>query len=157
MGAQEQQKWTRFVETQGLLAALEQLKQETIENEPIPIHLEADPDVEKLLSKEAQGAIFSIAAEGLANACKHARADNISIRLYQRGTDVIAEVQDDGVGFDIGQVKADMAERRRRDPELSDPWQRATTVGGQLAVQSAPRKGTKVTVTVPVKTKQTAV
>jgi NarL family two-component system sensor histidine kinase LiaS len=150
MGAQEQQKWTRIVENQGLLAALEEFRQETMETKPVPIHLETDADVEKLLSKGAQGAIFSIAAECTVNACKHARADNINIRLYQRGIDVIVEVQDDGVGFDVGQVKADLAERRRRDPELSDLWQRAAAVGGEFRIQSAPGKGTKVTVTVPV-------
>jgi NarL family two-component system sensor histidine kinase LiaS len=105
------------------------------------------------LSKGAQEAVFSIAAESIANACKHARADNINIRLYQRGTDVIAEVQDDGVGFDVGQVKADLAERRRRDPELSDLWQRAAAVGGEFRIQSTPGKGTKITVTVPVEDK----
>jgi NarL family two-component system sensor histidine kinase LiaS len=153
VGDQEQHKWTRILETQGLLAALEDLMQETMEAKPILIHLEADADVEKLLSKGAQEAVFSIAAESIANACKHARADNINIRLYRRGTDVIAEVQDDGVGFDVGQVKADLAERRRRDPELSDLWQRAAAVGGEFRIQSTPGKGTKVTVTVPVEDK----
>ena len=153
MGAQEQPKWTRTVETQGLFVALAELKQETAESEPVPIHLEADADAEKLLSKGTHGVIFSIAAECIANACKHARADNINIRLYQRGTDVIAEVQDDGVGFDVGQVKADLADRRRRDPQLSDPWQRAAAAGGEFRIQSTLGKGTKATVTVPVEDK----
>jgi hypothetical protein len=39
------------LETQGLLAALGDLMQETMEAKPILIHLEADADVEKLLSK----------------------------------------------------------------------------------------------------------
>jgi two-component system NarL family sensor kinase len=148
MVPQKQIQSMHTLETQGLLTALEGLKDEIAETDPIPIHLEADADAAELLSKEAQKAVFSIAAEATANACKHARAGNIYLRLYKRGTSVIAEVEDDGTGFDMAEVKASMAERGR--PESPDMWERAAAVNGELVVKSAPGEGTKVTLTVPV-------
>ena len=89
------------LETQGLLAALEQLKEEVEKTSSIPIHLATDQDIERLLSQPAQKAILSVAAETIANALAHAQADNLYLRLHQRGTDVITEVEDDGLGFDV--------------------------------------------------------
>ena len=154
MVPQEQLKSTLVLESQGLLAALEQLKKDVAEiAKPalIPIHLEADKDVEKLLSKEAQDVIFHIAAEAIANACKHAQADNLYLRLYQHDMDVITAVEDDGVGFDIAKVEANYATARLKLEE------RAASVNGRIEIESAPGKGTKVTMTIPVDVKPTAV
>jgi signal transduction histidine kinase len=82
MVPQKQLESTFILETQGLLAALEQLKKEMPEithTAPIPIQLEAGTDVEKLLGKEAQDTIFYIVAEAMANACRHAQADNLHL------------------------------------------------------------------------------
>jgi NarL family two-component system sensor histidine kinase LiaS len=144
MVPQKQLDLTPILETQGLLAALEQLKKEIAKTNPIPIHLEADKDVEKLLGQPAQKAIFSIVAETAASALVHAQADNLYLRLHQRGTDVITEVEDDGIGFDVVKVKASHTE------EWLDLEERAALVKGKVEIQSAPGKGTKVTVTIPV-------
>ena len=143
MVPQKQSDLTPVLETQGLLAALEQLKKEIAKTNPIPIHLEADKAVEKLLSQPAQKAIFSIIAETIANALAHAQADNLYLRLHQRGTDLIAEIEDDGLGFDIAKLKASHAEEWRSFE------QRAALSGGKTEIQSAPGRGTKITVTIP--------
>jgi two-component system sensor histidine kinase NreB len=156
MVPQEQLKSTLVLESQGLLAALEQLKKDIAEiakTALIPIHLEADKDIEKLLSKEAQDVIFHIAAEAIANACKHAQADNLYLRLYQHGTNVIVEVEDDGVGFDVAKVEARYAKREPSDSERLNLRERAALVKGKTEIQSAPGKGTKITVTIPVELK----
>ena len=149
MDSQKQSELRLLLETQGLLVALEQLKKEVAETCPIPIHLEADQDIKNLLSQVAPEPIFSIIAEAVANACKHAQADHLYLRLYQRGTTVIVEVEDDGLGFDVAQVKADYAEA----------WHsleaRAALVKGKFDVQSAPGTGTKVRLIIPVDVGQT--
>ena len=115
-----------------------------------PHPLEAGKDVEKLLSKEAQDAIFHIAAEAMSNACHHAQADNLYLRLYQHGTNVIVKVEDDGVGFDVAKVEARYAKREPSDSERLNLRERAALVKGKTKIQSAPGKGTKITVTIPV-------
>jgi signal transduction histidine kinase len=160
MVPQKQLESTFILETKGLLAALEQLKKEMPEithTAPIPIHLEAGKDVEKLLSKEAQDAVFHIVVEAMANAYSHAKADNLYLRLYQHGTNVLAEVEDDGVGFDVAEVEACYAKREPSDSDRLNLRERAALVKGKTEIQSAPGKGTKITVTIPVDLKQTAV
>jgi signal transduction histidine kinase len=155
---QNQLELTVILETQGLLAALEQLKKEITKithTAPIPIYLEAGKDVENLLSMEAQYAIFYIVGEAAANACRHAQADNLYLRLYQHGTNVIVEVEDDGVGFDVAKVEAHYAKREPSDSERLNLRERAALVKGKTRIQSAPGKGTKITVTIPVNDKST--
>jgi len=145
MASQKQLEFRHILDTQGLLAALEQLKKDIagvseFDSTP-PIHLETDKAVEELLSKAAQHAIFRIVAEALNNACKHAQADNIYLRLYQRGSNVIAEIEDDGLGFDISIVE----ETIYPDSDLQ-----AALLNGKAIIESTPGKGTKITLITPI-------
>ena len=153
MAPQNQLESTFILETQGLLAALEQLTKEiagAMETDPVPIHLEADSTIEKLLDQEAQSTIFRVVLEALANACKHAQANNLYVRLYQRGTDVITEIEDDGIGFDVAAVEARYAEHEPGSSERPDPREGSALVKGKASIQSAPGQGTKITVTIPI-------
>jgi signal transduction histidine kinase len=136
-----------ILESQGLIAAIRQLKQKINETDPMPIHLEADQAVEKLLSKDAKGAIFYIVEEATTNARKHSEADNIWIRLYPRSLNVIAEIEDDGKGFDVAAMEADYASRGSLG--MINLRERAILVKGKTVINSAPGEGTKITVTVP--------
>ncbi len=140
-----------ILETQGLAAALTQLVQKVSEIDSTPIHLDVDEEAAALLSKEAQGAVFHIIEESLNNARKYAGARNIWIRIYPRGTNVVAEVEDDGKGFDVAAVEASYDERGSLG--LKNLRERAILVKGKTVIRSAPGKGTKVTVTIPVERK----
>jgi len=137
-----------ILETQGLIAALQQLKQKISETDPLPvIHLELDKDAESALSKEAQGAIFYITEEATTNVRKYAKAKNLWLRLYQRGLNVIAEIEDDGAGFDVAAIESNYASRGSLG--MINLRERATLVKGKTVIKSAPGQGTKITVTVP--------
>lgn len=136
-----------ILESQGLLAALRQLTEKLRETTPADIHLEADPEVEQLLSPEAKGAIFYIIDEALTNARKHAGARNLWIRLHSRALNVIAEVADDGKGFDVAAMEAEYATRGSLG--LLNLRERAKLVGGKTVIISNPGEGTRVIVTVP--------
>lgn len=138
-----------ILESQGLIAALQQLKQKVSETDPLPvIHLELDKDAESLLSKEAQGAIFYITDEATTNVRKYAKAKNLWMRLSQRGMNVIAEIEDDGVGFDVAAMEANYATRGSLG--MINLRERATLVKGKTIIRSVPGQGTKITVTIPV-------
>lgn len=137
-----------ILETQGLIAALEQLRQKIQETSAVTLHLEADREVERLLSKDAKGSIFYIVEEATNNARKHAEADNIWIRLLQRGMNVVAEVEDDGKGFDVVAMEANYASRGSLG--MINLRERAVLVKGKTVINSSPGHGTKVMVTVPV-------
>ncbi len=138
-----------ILETQGLIPALEQLKQKVSETDPLPvIHLELNKEAESLLNKEAQGAVFYITEEATTNVRKYAKAKNLWIRLYQRGMNVIAEIEDDGVGFDVAAMEANYANRGSLG--MMNLRERAMLVKGKTVIKSAPGQGTKVTVTIPI-------
>lgn len=137
-----------ILETQGLQAALEQYISKLAETDPTPIHLEATPEVDQLLDQNAQGVTFYIIEEAIGNARKHARAENIWVRLYIRDGDFVAEAQDDGRGFDVDAVQVRYDERGSLG--IVNMHERAELIGGTLTVASAPGAGTRVTLTVPL-------
>ncbi len=137
-----------ILESQGLLPALRQYVDKLAETDPLPIHIEAEKDVDKYLDKEAQGALFYIVEEAITNARKHANATDLWVRLYRQGTmHVIVEVEDNGEGFDIASVQKNYEERGSLG--MMNLRERAALAGGKTVIQSTPGEGTKITVTMP--------
>lgn len=138
-----------ILETQGLRAAMEQYIAKRMETDPLPIHLEAPEGVDRRLDKDQQGIIFYILEEAISNARKHARANNIWVRMRIQGDLFIAEVEDDGVGFDPAILERGYEERGSLG--MLNMKERAELAGGKFFIRSAPGQGTKVWVEVPLK------
>jgi glucose-6-phosphate-specific signal transduction histidine kinase len=136
------------LETQGLTAALEQSIQKVHETDSsVTIHLEA-VKVEDKIDMNTQGVVYYIIEEAVGNARKHARANNIWVRLKLEPDALIAEVQDDGEGFDVPSVTATYESRGSLG--MVNMRERAELVNGELALDSAPGKGTLITLAVPL-------
>jgi len=135
-----------ILETQGLRAALEQYISKIVETHPTPIHLEATLEADQSLDRNTQGVIFYILEEAIGNARKHAEAENIWVRLSTKKKTFIAEVEDDGCGFDVEAVQTSYDERGSLG--MINMHERAELVNGKLTIASAIGKGTRVTLTV---------
>jgi signal transduction histidine kinase len=92
----------------------------------------------EVLPAEVSVELLRVLQEALTNARRHSGARNIEVRLGTEGRAVVAEVVDDGRGFDPGS--------RRTGIGLSAMRERVEALGGEFAVQSSPGEGTKVTV-----------
>ena len=138
-----------ILETQGLRAALEQYGSKLAETDETLIHLEALPDVDQQLDQNAQGVSFYIIEEAIANARKHAQAENIWVRLFVKDTKFVGEVEDDGRGFDVDAVQVRYDERDSLG--MINMHERAQLIGGELAIASAPGEGTRIRLTVPLR------
>ena len=139
------------LETQGLRAALEQYVAKLRETERAAVVLEASPGVDQSLDSSTQGVLFYIIEEAIGNARKHARADTIWVRLSAPpGGGFVAEVEDDGVGFDVADVQAGYDERGSLG--MVNMRERAELIGAQLAIASRPGHGTRVRIVVPART-----
>jgi signal transduction histidine kinase len=126
----------------GLAAALRRLSQQwrraglRIEVAVPPGGVDLTMDVQTALLRIAQGAV--------ANVAQHADATTADIGLTVSATDATLVVHDDGVGFDPDLV----------DTGTSDSFglramaERVEQLGGGLTVDSAPGRGTTVTVVV---------
>jgi signal transduction histidine kinase len=84
--------------------------------------------------------VLRVLQEALTNARRHSGAGRVEVRLRTENQDVLAEVVDDGRGFDPASVRAGVG--------LSAMRERIEGLGGKIEVRSRPGEGTKVTVTV---------
>jgi signal transduction histidine kinase len=91
--------------------------------------------------------LFYIAEEAINNARKHAEAENIWVRLSRRGDQYALEIQDDGVGFNIGAVDANYEQRGSLG--MVNMRERTELVNGEMHIKSAEGDGTCITVIVP--------
>lgn len=138
-----------ILETHGLRAAIEQYIAKQMETDPLPIRLEAPEGVDSQLSKDQQGSIFYIIEEAIHNARKHARASQIRVCMRTQGNLFVAEVVDDGVGFDPRVLEQRYEERGSLG--MLNMRERAELVGGKLTIISAPGQGATVRLEVPLK------
>lgn len=110
----------------------------------IRTHVELDPHTLPDLSADAETALYRIAQEGLTNIRKHAAAHRATVRVTVSGRSLRLEVRDDGRGFhaavEPGEGRLGIAGMRER----------AHLLGGQLRVSSAPGRGTRVVVRLPL-------
>jgi signal transduction histidine kinase len=138
-----------ILETYGLRAAIEQYIAKRMETDPLPIRLEAPDGVDSRLDKDQQGTIFYILEEAISNARKHARASQILVRMRTQGNLFVAEVVDDGVGFDPRVLE--QGYEQRGSLGMLNMRERAELVGGKLTILSAPGQGATVRLEVPLK------
>jgi signal transduction histidine kinase len=136
------------LETQGLLPALGQLADKMRDTHNTNVELQALPDVEDYLDTNAQGVLFYVIEEAVNNARKHAESEHIWVRLYHRDQRyVVAEIEDDGVGFDVQVIDSNYDQRGSLG--MINMRERAELIEGTVRIHSAPGRGTKITVVVP--------
>lgn len=126
----------------GVKVALEAHTRSMTEGRRLETRFEGElPD----LSREVALALFRIVQEAISNAALHAGADNLVVRFDTTEDMVMAEVQDDGAGFDLavalGQAGGSLG--------LFGMHERAGYVSGELSIESGPGLGTKVRVVIP--------
>ncbi len=93
----------------------------------------------RALSPRVADALLKIGQEAIANAVRHADPSQVEIALTYRADTVTLSVHDDGVGFVKSGNLLGFGLRGMR--------KRAAAVSADLAIESQPGKGTKVTVT----------
>ena len=96
------------------------------------------------LAPDDQLQVMHILQEALSNVRKHARASKVEVEL-DRGPGYRFVVRDDGCGFDPGTPPADSAGH----VGLRIMGERASRIGGSVAVDSRPGGGTEVSLTLP--------
>jgi signal transduction histidine kinase len=123
--------------TEGLVAALE--KQVAAVRSRHGLSVSARLCREPEVALEVKEAIYRIAQEALHNVVKHAQATSVVVELADSEGRLMLTVSDDGRGFDAGgEYPGHMG--------LDSMRERAEKAGGIFTVDSAPGRGTRVSV-----------
>jgi signal transduction histidine kinase len=95
------------------------------------------------ISPPSKKAAYRIVQELLANACRHSGSLRVRLRMARRGRSLHIEIEDWGVGFDPAKVPEDRLGLRKIR-------KRAQRLGGRAVIHSAPGKGTRAVVALPL-------
>ena len=136
-----------ILETEGLVAALTQYAENVQESDDLPVQIEVR-GYEDELDLEVQGVVFAILEEAIHNARKHAQASSVLVRLRVESDLLVAEVIDDGRGFDVEQVENGYGSSGSLG--MLNLRERAVLIGGTVNVESVQGRGTRVTLLVPI-------
>ena len=87
--------------------------------------------------------LFHICQEALANAAKHAKAQNVQISLWATDDRILMEINDDGNGFDMDSMSSNIGHG------LANMHTRANALGGEADISSSLKEGTTILVWIP--------
>jgi PAS domain S-box-containing protein len=126
----------------GLSAAIEWQAREFQGRTGIACAVALDP--ENLdVDAERSTALFRIFQEVLTNVARHARATRVEVRMGKVGEQIILEVRDNGRGIEESELAG------VKSLGLLGMRERASLLGGQVAIRGGRGEGTRVTVKIP--------
>lgn len=102
-----------------------------------------DNDGDLTLEPETRRQIYLIFKEAINNLARHSNCDEAEISLRVEGDRLQMRIADNGQGFDLTKTSDGNG--------LHSLQNRAESIGGKLRIDSAPGKGTVVTVEIPVR------
>ncbi len=134
-----------LLDDMGLVSAVRWYAQQYAERTKIRVDMQV-LGAKRRLPSQVETVLFRIAQEGLNNVGRHAHAQCAVLKLEFAESSVVLTVEDDGRGFNVGEV---MGGSSRRAWGLLGVQERVELVGGKFKIDSAPEHGTKLVVEVP--------
>lgn len=131
----------------GLATALVRLAGDVSEQIQLPIEVEISPDLPQL-SGAYETALYRIAQEALTNAARHAQPTQVKLTLRLHNGAVELTCTDDGCGFLPHTIEG-------LHTGLAGMDERALLLGGQLTLESALGRGTRICAALPLPTEPT--
>ena len=127
----------------GLVAAVRRLARELADRHGVPVDVRlAGLDEDSRFAAEVETVVYRVVQEALTNVARHAAASRAGVSIATGDGWLRAQVDDDGVGFQP-------PPGRPASLGLAGMAERASLVGGRLAITSAPGAGTTVRLEVP--------
>jgi len=133
------------LEGQELTAALSEAAHQWTAGSPVRVQVDVSGNGRKL-PEEMEQNLLRIAQEAVTNTVKHARANQVRIRLDVEPRQLSMVVSDNGAGFEQTEAFSEVGGHFG----LLGMRERAERLGGELHLESQPGQGTKVEVKVPL-------
>lgn len=135
-----------LLDEMGWAPALESLCDSFSQRTDLPVSFENEVGRMRL-APDVELTVYRVVQEALTNAARHAQASRVDVRSWTSNGELNVSVEDDGTGFDIAAIQ--QTDRPNYGLGLLSMRERVDTVGGLIAIQSAPGCGTKIAVTLP--------
>lgn len=134
-----------MLDTLGLAAALRSLAEEWSAQTGLPVHLDLPPQSNlPVLPAEVAVNLYRVAQEALSNIAHHAQARRVDLQLEGEKGGLALSIADDGRGFVLPRDINALAARGHFG--LVGLQERVNLIGGNLLVESAPGRGTRIRV-----------
>lgn len=137
----------------GLEAALQWLARHSSVDSGCSVQVDVGR-IERELDGDVKTLLFRVVQEALANALKHAHADNVVVRVSQRGNSLQLLIVDDGRGCDVEAALARSSQSESTG--LASMRERVRLFGGQLVLASQPGEGLQLRVRLPLVSEEQA-
>src|SRR6267378_161897 len=126
----------------GIVGAIKSFCKEYGERQKLEIDFKSH-DLPAALPTDLSLSLFRVLQEALRNATKHSRVKNFEVRLWGTSDAIHLTIGDLGAGFDVEAVK------KSTGLGLTSMQERLRLVGGELSINSQPRRGTTIYARVP--------
>jgi signal transduction histidine kinase len=145
---------TTLGDGQGLAAAIEDYLARWQEQSGVQaaFALDASEEALRALPPSTEVQLLRIVQEALSNTRKHAAASRATVSISAEAAALVVRVADDGSGFDLTAPGASAYS----GVGLASMRERAVTIGGAFAVETAPGRGTTIVVRVPLQSGRAA-
>jgi len=133
------------LEDLGLVAALLHLFERYTAHTHVRVDFQHTRVGRQRFAREVETAAYRIVQEALTNVARHAKVNEVTVRVSLEGSVLRAVIEDAGPGFDF-----QAALTAARSSGLVGMSERAAGVGGRLMVDAAAGRGTRVLADLPV-------
>ena len=128
----------------GLVPTLKRYVDSSVEKSGVPTSLTVTGN-ERRFTGYKEVALFRIVQDLLSNVRQHSHATRAQVLLDLTEDAVRASVEDNGSGFDVAETLV-----AKKGIGLSTLRERVEMLGGQVQIDSAPGRGTKVSLVIPI-------
>jgi signal transduction histidine kinase len=130
-----------LLDDSGLVPALKWQVREFSKRTSVSVDLQIDGRLDDL-PDNVSTCVYRVVQEALTNCARHAKASHIRVSVHGQSDHISLAIQDDGVGFTPSAVSSGTG--------ILGIEERVRELGGSLKIDSQPRRGTLLTVGIPL-------
>ncbi|MDH5477843.1 MAG: histidine kinase, partial [Nitrospinota bacterium] len=134
----------------GLESSIRWLLASHLEERGIQYSLQARRRI-PVMDKGMELRLFRVVQEAVINIARHSHARNVAVALRGEEDALVIQVNDDGEGFDREEVLRTIDLGEESGFGLVGMKERVAQVCGTLEIDTAPGRGTRITVTIPIR------
>ena len=135
----------------GLEAAIRWLLRRHLEERDIKYTLKVEGLDGTEMDHRTELGFFRLVQEAVINITKHSKADMVRMDLACKDGLMRGEVSDDGVGFDLEEMNRMRESGSEHGFGILGMVERVTNMDGEIEITTAPGKGTRILIRIPLK------